>query len=123
MSDVRRNSMPRTEKPWGHELLVECTDKYALKEILIKKGTRSSLQSHVKKLETIFVISGSLELQTVDEHKLESKEIYRAGEAYTIRPGLIHRVLAVEDVRVIEVSTPELDDVIRYDDDFGRASS
>lgn len=115
--------MARTEKPWGHELLVECTDKYALKEIFIKKGTRSSLQSHNKKLETIFVISGSLELEMVDDRKRVSKEIYKTGEAYTIRPGLIHRVLAVEDVRVVEVSTPELDDVIRYQDDFGRADS
>lgn len=117
---VRINTMTRVEKPWGYELIVEKTNKYALKDIFLRKGTRSSLQSHNLKLETIFVMSGIVELETFDADKNVHREIYKPGDAYTIQPTMLHRVTAIEDCRLIEVSTPELDDVVRYQDDFGR---
>ena len=117
---ARIKSMRKVDKPWGHELIVEHTSKYALKEIVLKEGTRSSLQSHDFKLETILVLDGSVELETWDENKVCHRETYGPGEAYTVQPRQRHRVRAVQTCRLIEVSTPELDDVIRYDDDFGR---
>ncbi len=84
-------------------------------------GTRSSLQSHNFKLETILVMSGEIELETRDSEQSQSKlEIYGPGEAYTIPAGLLHRVRVIKDCQLIEVSTPELDDIVRHQDDFGR---
>lgn len=120
---VRITEMEKTEKPWGGECLIDHNEKYALKDIFLKEGTRSSLQSHAMKLETIFVIEGELDLETWDDDGNLTCERYKVGEAYTIKPGMRHRVTAVCDVRVIEASTPELDDVIRHADDFGRDSA
>ena len=112
-----------TEKPWGKEILIEKTAAYALKEIWMVKGTRCSLQSHVKKLETLYVLSGEIELETVDAKGQSSFENFKPNQAYTIPPGCKHRVKVIEDCRLIEVSTPELDDVIRHQDDYNRAST
>lgn len=120
---VRITQMDKTEKPWGGERLVEHTGKYALKDIFLKAGTRTSLQSHEKKLETILVLDGELELEVWGEAGELLREVYRKDEAYTIPPGMRHRVTAVTDVRVVEVSTPELDDVTRHQDDFGRSGA
>jgi mannose-6-phosphate isomerase len=111
-----------TEKPWGRELLVERTDRYAFKEILMKAGTRSSLQSHNFKLETIFVVDGEIELETIDGGGTPTTEVYGPNQAYTIPVGTIHRVTVLRDCRLFEVSTPELDDVIRHSDDYGRTT-
>lgn len=118
---VRLQHIDVTEKPWGRELLVARTDAYALKDIFLRQHTRSSLQSHKKKLETIYVIEGQLDLETSLPDGETIREHYHAGEAYTIPPGTRHRVTAVTDVRLVEVSTPELDDILRHQDDFGRA--
>jgi mannose-6-phosphate isomerase len=117
---IRIHAMKHVEKPWGSELLVAETPKYALKDIRLNKGTRSSLQSHVRKLETILVMDGSIELETWNANGERLCEAYQSGQAYTIPPGTRHRVSASEDCRLIEVSTPDLDDVIRHEDDFGR---
>ncbi len=112
-----------TEKPWGKEVLITKNEKYAFKEIWMKKDTRSSLQSHKEKLETIFVLSGKIKLETVNEKGVAQSEIYGPSESYDIAVGKIHRVTVLEDCRLYEVSTPELDDVIRHADDFGRETS
>jgi mannose-6-phosphate isomerase len=119
---VRIKNMKEVLKPWGKELIIEHTHKYALKDIFLKKSTRSSLQSHLYKLETILIIKGSISLETWDPAGILQNEVYNEGEAYTIPVGIKHRVTALEDCRLIEVSTPELDDVIRHQDDFGRVS-
>lgn len=119
---VRIQKINKVSKPWGYELIVERTQKYALKDIFLKKDTRSSLQSHIQKLETILVIEGELNLETWSDTGDLHQEKYSAGEAYTIPVGMRHRVTAITDVRVIEVSTPELEDVVRHQDDFGRTS-
>src|SRR5665213_2602870 len=111
--------MKYVSKPWGSELIVARTDKYALKEIVLKKDNRSSLQSHAVKMETILVLEGEIDLELWDADGVCTKEVYRKGGAYTVPPGTRHRVTAREDCRLIEVSTPELEDVIRHQDDFG----
>jgi len=111
----------RIDKPWGHEIIVAVNDRYAMKDIFLRAGTRSSLQSHNAKMETILVVDGSLRLELEDEHGTMQERDVVAGDTYDVHPGRRHRVTATTDTRVIEVSTPELDDVVRYEDDFGRA--
>lgn len=118
--NFRINGFIISKKPWGKEILIEHTKKYAFKEIYMIKGTRSSLQSHSKKLETIFVESGKIELETISENGTSNFEIYVDNDAYTIPTNVMHRVQVLEDCRLFEVSTPELEDVVRYKDDFNR---
>jgi mannose-6-phosphate isomerase-like protein (cupin superfamily) len=108
------------EKPWGREIWVAHTDKYALKIIEFRQGARSSLQYHRVKQEHIYVESGTLEIEW--ENERGEMETLRLGPGSVIenRPGRKHRVRALEDVRLIEVSTPELDDVVRVEDDYNR---
>jgi quercetin dioxygenase-like cupin family protein len=111
----------RVDKPWGHEIVLAVNERYAMKDIFLRAGTRSSLQSHTRKLESIVVIDGALELELEDDQGVMQHSTVTAGGTYDVLPGRKHRVTAVADTRVIEVSTPELDDVVRYEDDFGRA--
>jgi mannose-1-phosphate guanylyltransferase len=115
--------MQYTEKPWGYEKLHECNRFYAVKEIFLKKGARCSLQSHAKKQETSVVVAGSLEVEIAGANGVLQKKSYQVGESYSVSPGTIHRVTALEDSTIIETSTPELDDVIRHADDYGRNTS
>jgi mannose-6-phosphate isomerase len=114
-----RAEIQRVDKPWGYELRFVCTDRYAGKLLFIKAGSQLSLQYHEKKDEAFFVESGTLELVlgAGDEQTVE-----RLGpeQAWHVTPGTVHRFRAVTDCRLFEVSTPELDDVVRIEDDFGR---
>jgi mannose-6-phosphate isomerase len=110
------------EKPWGQELWVAVTDRYALKIIEVRSGSRSSLQFHRYKHEHIYVDSGVIEIERENEAGIMEVLTLRAGDVIENPPGRKHRVTAIEDVRLIEVSTPELDDVVRLEDDFHRAS-
>jgi mannose-6-phosphate isomerase-like protein (cupin superfamily) len=112
--------MKIVEKPWGRELWIAHTDKYALKIIEVNKGTRSSLQYHVKKHEHIYVDSGLLQIEWEDEAGQMQTLQLEPGDVIENKPGRKHRVLALENVRLIEVSTPELDDVVRVEDDYNR---
>jgi mannose-6-phosphate isomerase-like protein (cupin superfamily) len=111
--------MRRVEKPWGHEEIWAETDKYVGKVLHILSGHKLSRQYHVKKEETFRVASGTMDLLVGPE---ESEQIVRmnAGDVYHCPPGMIHRMVALTDVDVIEVSTPELDDVVRLEDAYGR---
>ena len=111
--------MKRVEKPWGHEVRFICTDRYAGKLLFIKAGSQLSLQYHEHKDEAFYVQSGTLELVLGrgDEQRVER---LGPGESRHITPGTIHRFRAVTDCELFEVSTPELDDVVRIEDDFGR---
>ena len=110
----------RVEKPWGHELWWAVTDRYVGKMIFIAAGHRLSLQYHNEKDESIYVIDGDMVLHLEnDEGDLEAIEL-RAGDFSRIPVGRRHRFEAVSDTSLIEVSTPELDDVVRLEDDFGR---
>lgn len=114
------NAMKIVQKPWGREIWVAHTDKYAFKIIEIKKGTRSSLQYHLRKHEHIYVDSGVLQMEWENEAGGMETLTLRPGQVIENKPGRKHRAIAVEDVRLLEVSTPELDDVVRVQDDYNR---
>lgn len=110
----------RVPKPWGHEHIWAETDRYAGKILTIRSGERLSLQFHRQKDESIYVLSGRLALTLENESgDLETHEL-GPGESRRIAPGRRHRFEALSDTELIEVSTPELDDVVRLEDDYGR---
>jgi quercetin dioxygenase-like cupin family protein len=109
----------RVEKPWGHELIWAETDRYVGKVLHIKAGQMLSLQYHERKDETIHVWSGRLRLIT-DEGNGQVERELSAGESFHITPLLRHRMMAVTDCDILEASTPELDDVVRLEDAYGR---
>jgi mannose-6-phosphate isomerase len=110
----------RVEKPWGHELWWAHTNLYVGKLLHMKAGHRLSLQYHVKKDETVHLQSGELVL-VIDEGAGLVEKHLRPGESHRIVPGTVHRMVAVTDCDVLEVSTPEVDDVVRIEDSYGRA--
>ncbi len=112
--------MRRVDKPWGHEEIWAETHDYVGKVLYIKAGHRLSLQHHEVKEETVRVATGTmdLELSGVDGELVLHR--LGPGEARHIAPGARHRMTAVTDCEVYEVSTPHLDDVVRHSDDYGR---
>jgi quercetin dioxygenase-like cupin family protein len=109
------NKVKIVDKPWGREVIFAVEDKYVGKIIEVEKGKRYSLQYHKKKKETQYVLKGKIKLTLGDE-----TQIIDEGKSFTVNPGTKHRVEALEDARIIEVSTTELDDVVRLEDDYGR---
>ena len=114
MSDVTR-----VDKPWGYELHWARTDRYVGKIIHVNKGHALSLQYHNVKDETIFLWSGKLLFEIEINGKLTGREM-APGEAVHITPKTVHRMTALEDSDILEASTPELQDVVRLDDRYGR---
>ena len=113
----------RVEKPWGYELRWAVTDRYAGKLIHIERGHQLSLQYHVQKEESIHMASGVIDLVLEsDNGEIETTRL-TAGMSAHIRPGRRHRFIAVEDADIIEVSSPEIDDVVRIEDRYGRAGT
>ena len=110
----------RVEKPWGYEIIWAKTDRYIGKVLHIQKGHALSLQYHEVKEETIRVNSGRLVLEVEEEGIKRRKITLSPGDSFHIRPGTIHRMIAEETCDVFEVSTPELDDVVRLEDRYGR---
>lgn len=110
----------RVDKPWGHELRWAVTDRYLGKLIHVNQGHRLSLQYHVQKDETIFVASGLLDLLLEDGAGTITTHRLTPGMSARIRPGRRHRFIAVEDTDLFEVSSPEIDDVVRLEDSYGR---
>jgi mannose-6-phosphate isomerase len=111
----------KVEKPWGHELIWALSETYCGKVLFVKAGAALSLQFHKEKDESWLVQSGRarLELGEVGQ-KVLSEEVISAGAAFRYRPGTVHRVTAIEDTTILEVSTPHLDDVVRLEDLYGR---
>ena len=109
------------EKPWGHELIWAKTERYVGKTLFVKAGESLSLQFHKVKDEAWYVLSGraEVELGAPGEGMLNS-EIVGPGAAFHFPPGTVHRVKAVEDTTILEVSTPDLDDIVRLEDRYGR---
>ena len=107
-------------KPWGKEVWLELNDKYCYKRIYINAGTKTSYQYHKEKLETNFIIEGTAEVWLENDEGVVEKKIMKSGEFFTVHPPKKHRVIAVTDIILQEVSTPEVDDVIRISDDSGR---
>jgi len=109
----------RVPKPWGYELIFAHTDRYVGKILHINQGETLSLQYHEMKEETLYVVAGELRL-TIESDGDRRVLPLRTGEAFHIPPRLIHRMEAIVDTDVAEVSTPELDDVVRLEDRYGR---
>ena len=111
----------RVEKPWGHELIWALTDRYCGKLLFVKAGSSLSLQFHNEKDESWLVHSGRAKLELGEAgQRLLHEEVIAAGAAFHYRPGTVHRVTALEDTTILEVSTPEIDDVVRLEDRYGR---
>jgi len=111
--------MRRVEKPWGYELIWAETDNYVGKILHINKGHKLSRQFHNHKEETFLIQSGEMTLEVGRDENMIPINM-RIGDTFHCLPGTIHRMVAVSDVDVIEVSTPQLDDVVRIEDDYGR---
>ena len=111
----------KVEKPWGHELIWAKAEVYAGKILFVKAGHALSLQFHREKDESWYVESGkaTLELGDVGDAVLNT-EIIGKGACFRYRPGTVHRVTAIEDTTILEVSTPQLEDVVRLEDEYGR---
>jgi mannose-6-phosphate isomerase len=114
----------RVEKPWGHELIWARAENYAGKLLSVDAGHALSLQFHREKDESWYVLEGRVELELAAAgEKATAKEVVTRGAAYRIRPGTVHRIRALEDTVILEVSTPQLDDVVRLEDSYGRAAA
>ncbi|MEK6578693.1 MAG: cupin domain-containing protein [Bdellovibrionota bacterium] len=120
---MAKQQIRRVEKPWGYELIWAKTSVYVGKVLHIKKGHKLSLQYHREKEETIYVSSGKMTLVIEDENGKMQEILLAVGDAHHILPGRKHRMIAVEDCDVFEVSTPQLDDVVRLEDSYGRTGT
>jgi len=109
----------RVDKPWGYELVWARTDRYVGKILHVRAGHVLSLQYHQRKDETMHVLRGELILRTQPAGELMTRS-FRAGESVHIPAALIHQIEAVVDSDVLEASTPELDDLVRLQDRYGR---
>lgn len=117
-------SLPReVPKPWGSELWFAHTDKYAGKILRVRAGCRLSVQFHEEKDETSFVLSGRVVVSQGESADTLTAREFGPGGSWRNSPGVVHTLEAVVDAEIIEVSTPELDDVIRLSDRYGRVAS
>jgi len=110
----------RVDKPWGYEIWFAVTERYAGKIIHIGAGHELSLQYHRRKDESIYVLSGAMELELENEAGAVDTHQLRPGDCQHILVGRRHRMRAVVDTDICEVSTPDLDDVVRLEDRYGR---
>jgi len=110
----------RVAKPWGYELIWAQTTAYAGKILHIERGHQLSYQYHQVKDETVYVLAGVLELEVGADDGLRQRLQLSAGSGFHIPPGLRHRMSAIETCDVLEVSTPQLDDIVRLEDRYGR---
>lgn len=109
----------RVEKPWGHELIWARTDKYVGKILHIEEGHVLSLQYHEQKDETIHVLKGEIVFRTRVDGVMQERSMAE-GEGCRITPGTVHQMEATVTSDLLEVSTPEIDDVVRLEDRYGR---
>jgi mannose-6-phosphate isomerase-like protein (cupin superfamily) len=111
----------RVDKPWGYELIFAHTDRYVGKILHVNAGEALSLQYHEIKDETLYLAQGEIELVVEEDGRLVST-VLRDGDSYHITPGTRHRMVAgAQGCDIVEVSTPELHDVVRLEDRYGRA--
>lgn len=119
--DFGRVEGSRVEKPWGYELRWAVTDRYLGKVLHVNRGEALSLQYHERKDEYLYLVRGSIDIElgardgALDTHRM------RAGDTLHIPAGTRHRLTALEDTDIYEVSTPEPEDVVRLEDRYGRA--
>jgi mannose-6-phosphate isomerase len=117
---VKRADETRVDKPWGYEIRWAITDRYLGKILHVNKGEALSLQYHERKDECILIVNGAIEFEHGSgDHGLD-KEQMKVGDTVRITPGMRHRMTALEDTDIFEVSTPEIEDVVRLEDRYGR---
>ncbi len=113
----------RVEKPWGYEIVYALTDRYCGKLLFVRAGEELSLQFHREKDEVIYVHEGRIELEIGAPGGPLDREVVGPGRAFRLEPGVVHRWRALEDAVILETSTPEIDDVVRLEDRYGRAGA
>ena len=119
--DINKKEPKRVDKPWGYELIYAANNLYVGKILFVKSGEALSLQYHEQKDETMFIQSGSVEFVTVEEGTGQHTTlVLKDGDAIHIPPGMRHRITALRDTTVLEVSSPYLDDIVRLEDRYGR---
>jgi len=111
----------RIDKPWGHEIIWAHTDRYVGKILVVNAGEALSLQFHEEKDETLYLLDGELLLEVGPGSGRLVEVPLIAGRSIRLTPGTLHRMVARTDCRILEASTPELDDVVRVQDRYGRA--
>jgi mannose-6-phosphate isomerase len=112
----------RVDKPWGYELIWAVAEEYVGKVLFVAAGQSLSLQFHREKDESWYVQSGRAKLELGEAGAaVLMQEVVGPGAAFRYRPGTVHRVTALEDTTILEVSTPHLDDIVRLEDAYGRA--
>lgn len=112
----------RIEKPWGYELIWAQTDEYVGKVVHVRAGEALSLQFHEEKDETLFLLRGQVTLEIGPGVNSLQRVPIGEGDVFRIRPGVLHRVVAETEVEILEASTPEMDDIIRVRDRYGRSA-
>ena len=110
----------KVEKPWGYELRWAITDRYLGKVLHLTKGESLSLQYHERKDECQYVIKGAVDMELGGSDGQLARRRMTVGDTLHITPGTRHRLTAIEDSDIFEVSTPEIDDVVRLEDRYGR---
>lgn len=114
--------MQVVEKPWGREEIIEVNDAYCVKRLTMNAGCQCSYQYHLEKVETIYVVYGYLYITIEDDSDTKLEKTYSAGDTITIQPGTKHRMRAGATQAIyVECSTPQLEDVVRVEDDYGRS--
>jgi mannose-6-phosphate isomerase-like protein (cupin superfamily) len=113
----------KVPKPWGHELIFAENERYAGKILHLEPGQCMSLQYHERKDETLFVLAGEVHLLVGEENGALKEIRLKPGDSYRIRPGVRHRMSSEVATDLVEVSSPELDDVVRIEDRYGRAGT
>lgn len=108
------------EKPWGKEEILELNGIYLVKRLTMHKGHKCSIQYHKKKKETVYVLEGILKIYVGQDAKSLKTITLKKDDFITVLPGIVHRMEAVENSIYLESSTPELDDVVRIQDEYGR---
>jgi mannose-6-phosphate isomerase len=120
---VKRAEETLVEKPWGYEVRWAVTDRYLGKILHVRKGEALSLQYHERKDECLLVVRGCVDTELGGDDGALKTHRMREGDSVHLTPGTRHRLTAVEDTDIYEVSTPEMDDVVRLEDRYGRAPS
>jgi len=113
----------RVDKPWGYEIRWAITDRYLGKVLHINKGEALSLQFHERKEESQYIVSGAIDMELGGSDGVLTTHRMTVGDTLHIVPGMRHRMTAVEDTDIFEVSTSEIDDVVRIEDRYGRAGT
>ncbi|HET9782600.1 MAG TPA: cupin domain-containing protein [Candidatus Dormibacteraeota bacterium] len=120
LPDLGRVEDNKIEKPWGYELRWAITDRYVGKILHVNKGEALSLQYHERKDEYQYLLKGAIDMELGGDDGQLKKVRMNAGDTLHIVPGTRHRLTAIEDADIFEVSTPEMDDVVRLEDRYGR---